>query len=603
MRRIWILVACAALLAAWIPAAQAAPGDLDTTFGTNGFVATAEPNGHDLEATNIAENGDGLFVAGTFARYESAGCGGCFYTINDFELARYDDATGALDTSFGTNGFVTTSFGQYNSATLNGLAIQEDGKIVVGGWYSNPNTSDTGLALARYNSDGSLDTSTDGTSDEFGTGGTVMTPIASFSGPSEAPGNLFIQSSDGYIVVGGTSNTGKIELARYDTSGVLDPGFGTSGIETSNVDGQETAVADGGGGNILVGATGCDTLPACDHSVLEVVRFGSGGAPDPTFGSSGVALGPAAADGVIAHNLKLQPGTGGEIVIVGQATEVSGNVDFEVDRFTATGDPDTTFGTDGNGAVITDFGTNGDEGTALATKPDGTIVVAGETEPPAMSETVALARYRPDGTPDTTFGSGGKTTATFPDGPAETNAILVDGSQVVTAGKVDFGGDPGPPATAGSHFALTRFDDGVVSCSYNGDATIDGKGRHIFNFSGRKQTSTHHTARGHSTVFVLKIYNVGTCTDSFSVQGPAHEGPFDATYLKGLSGTIDITRKVLHGTYTIRNLAPGASAGLRLKVDVRPGASAGDTGHWVVTFGSSHKANHGDAVRARDVVT
>ena len=78
---------------------------------------------------------------------------------NDFALARYND-DGSLDTSFDGDGEVTTSFGVQVQANAFSMALQADGKIVVAGYVSDHNSID--FALARYNSDGSLDTSFDG---------------------------------------------------------------------------------------------------------------------------------------------------------------------------------------------------------------------------------------------------------------------------------------------------------------------------------------------------------------------------------------------------------------------------------------------------------
>ena len=91
-------------------------------------------------------------------------------TFDDqFALARYT-RDGSLDTSFGTGGKVTTEFGvKFNGAGA--VEIQGDGKIVVaGGAAGGPTGAD--IALARYNGDGSLDTS-------FGTGGKVVTDFNS----------------------------------------------------------------------------------------------------------------------------------------------------------------------------------------------------------------------------------------------------------------------------------------------------------------------------------------------------------------------------------------------------------------------------------------
>src|SRR6266508_3157227 len=111
-----------------------------------------------------------------------------------FAVASAQAAPGDLDTSFGTGGKVTTSFGsRYDE--IDGLALQPDGKIVAGGYVATSST-DTDFGLARYKPDGSLDTS-------FGTGGKVTTAI----GSNSAGRGLALQP-DGKIVVSGNTYTG-----------------------------------------------------------------------------------------------------------------------------------------------------------------------------------------------------------------------------------------------------------------------------------------------------------------------------------------------------------------------------------------------------------
>ena|SRR5215208_6568873 len=100
----------------------------------------------------------------------------------------------SMDTSFGNRGNVTTDFfGHEDDAR--GIAIQPDGKLVVAGSAEDTNTPGwfNDFALARYNSDGSLDTS-------FGNGGKVTT---AFSDDSDSASDVALQR-DGKIVVTGS---------------------------------------------------------------------------------------------------------------------------------------------------------------------------------------------------------------------------------------------------------------------------------------------------------------------------------------------------------------------------------------------------------------
>lgn len=127
-----------------VQAQSAAPGDLDTTFGSGGKVTTDSG----LVTADVAVQADGKIVV----------AGRDLFTSIIF-LARYR-ANGSLDNSFGNGGIVTTSVvGDRNLAS--GIAIQADGKIVVAG-FSGSSNSVGSFAVVRYETTGALDTSFDG---------------------------------------------------------------------------------------------------------------------------------------------------------------------------------------------------------------------------------------------------------------------------------------------------------------------------------------------------------------------------------------------------------------------------------------------------------
>jgi len=117
-----------------------AVGIADARFGTHGGVVTAIPN-----FPTIATSGLGVQSSGDVVTLGTASANFSTYV---FALARYTPA-GRLDTTFGTDGIVTTSFSNTDEVTANGLAIQSDDKIVAVGSYV-AGQSDTGFKLARY---------------------------------------------------------------------------------------------------------------------------------------------------------------------------------------------------------------------------------------------------------------------------------------------------------------------------------------------------------------------------------------------------------------------------------------------------------------------
>jgi uncharacterized delta-60 repeat protein len=149
----------------------------------------------------------------------------------DFALARYN-SNGTLDTRFSTDGKVTTNFGSPNDAAFS-VAVQSDGKIVAAGGTILSRGGD--FALARYDSNGSLDTS-------FGRGGKVTTDIA---GPSDSVNSIAVQSDGKTVAVGRTFINGAYHsaLARYNSNGSLDASFGRSGKVTAIFGGSEEGVS------------------------------------------------------------------------------------------------------------------------------------------------------------------------------------------------------------------------------------------------------------------------------------------------------------------------------------------------------------------------
>ncbi len=165
----------------------------------------------------------------------------------DFALARYNP-NGSLDTSFDTDGKVTTgilSSHDYGNA----MTIDSSGKILVAGYASNGSNDD--FALARYNPNGSLDTS-------FDTDGKVTTDILS----SDDYGNAMTIDSNGKILVAGETYNGSnfdFALARYNPNGSLDTSFDTDGKVTTDISSNDLGYAmtiDSNGKILVAGYAG-----------------------------------------------------------------------------------------------------------------------------------------------------------------------------------------------------------------------------------------------------------------------------------------------------------------------------------------------------------
>jgi uncharacterized delta-60 repeat protein len=357
---------------------------------------------------------------------------------------------GSLDTSFGSGGKVVTDFGS-PIAEGQSLAVQPDGKLVVAGRRSN--NDGTIFALARYNSDGSLDPS-------FGSGGRVTTAFP--QGESEITAMALQQ--DGKIVAagdtGGGANHGVMAVARYNPDGTLDQAFGTAGQATVDFGaGFHTAYAIGiqPDGKIVLAGTASLLPPSFTASQFGLARLNPNGTLDPGFGNGGLVIGPSmnAVNGF--RGLAVLPD--GKIVASGFSGPTRPLSHWTVVRYHANGGLDTGFGIDG--AVTTDaLGLNASGRSALVLA-DGKLIVAGIAFLDQGDPTIGLARYNTDGTLDVSFGSGGQVTTPFPGGAAFGTAATLqpDGKILVTG---EFQSTPTDSSTR--DFALAR---------YNSDGSLD----------------------------------------------------------------------------------------------------------------------------------
>ncbi len=350
--------------------ALGAVGDLDPSFGTGGVVVAPVV----ASAYAVALQADGKIVAAGIA-------------ARDFHLTRYKP-DGTLDTSFGLNGYVTTDFGDGGLDSARVVVVQPDGKLVAAGIArGGPGGSDFGLA--RYNADGSLDTS-------FGVGGKVVTDL---NGYYESAMALVLQPDGKLVALGGP---GGFLLARYNSDGTLDSSFGAGG--RANVsgglgmglalqpDGRIVAAGQGSTGNFVL------------------VRLNVNGALDATFGTGGtVSTDFGGTEGAFA--VVVQPD--GKIVAGGGADVLAYSSgltsDFLLARYNSDGSLDNSFGT--GGRVTTDFNFFSiDRVYTLAVQADGRILAGGSAANSRGSQLggFALARYNGNGTLDGSFGSFGK---------------------------------------------------------------------------------------------------------------------------------------------------------------------------------------------------
>lgn len=267
------------------------------------------------------------------------------------------------------------------------IQSQGDGKIVVAG-YATTGTgaaADADFAVARYNSNGTLDTS-------FGSGGKARTNIA---GKFDSAQGLVLQS-DGKVVLAGRvgvdgGSDPDFGVVRYNTDGALDKGFGAGGIVRTDFglgnweEANDVAVQPDGrlvvAGSVRVGTA----------FNFGLARFNVDGTPDTVFGTGGLVTTAFSTQGDSSRALALQ--ADGKIVVVGQDASLGTNPDMAIARYLATdGSLDAAFGSAGK--VTVDFfgAIDGAEGVAI--QADGKIVVGGFARN-AGTTGFALARMAP----------------------------------------------------------------------------------------------------------------------------------------------------------------------------------------------------------------
>ncbi|PYE53229.1 delta-60 repeat domain-containing protein, partial [Deinococcus yavapaiensis] len=409
-------------------------GALDPTFGSSGKVITPVGSGGSV-AFALARQPDGKLVTAGYAWNQGSLNG------MDFALARYN-SNGTLDTTFGTNGKVTTNLG-FADDLARAVAVQPDGKILAAGAAWDGQYSD--LALARYNSNGTLDTT-------FGTNGRVVMPI----GSGEDYAAALVVQPDGKILVAGTATdewtAEDFTLVRFNSDGTLDSTFGSAGVVTTNFDFSGSSFSSDVATSLVLQpdgkliAAGRTVLTDWDNNAttrVALARYTPNGTLDATFGSGGILTTSIGAGDDSISALALQPD--GKLVAAGRTSNGS-EYDFALIRYTPSGTLDSTFGS--SGVVTTDLGGT-DTASALALQPDGKLVAVGQTYN-GVSWNFALARYATSGTLDSTFGSSGKvTTSIGAVYDSATALVLEPDGKIVAAGQTNNG--------TNSSFVLTRY--------------------------------------------------------------------------------------------------------------------------------------------------
>ena len=349
-------------------------GSLDTSFGVSGIARTPVGLGDDLAYVLQRQSDGKLLLGGTASN-----------TNEQFAVIRYTSA-GVLDTSFGSAGKALFTLPDREGAGT-ALAMQTDGKVLLGGTASSGSISD--LALLRLSTSGALDATFNGT-------GRVITDLGQLP-PISTARVVEVQADGRILIAGGTleSDGFKMIVMRFFADGQPDASFGVQGrviLPFGTESDLAYCMALQSDGRILVG--GYTTQDGTAHFALARLLYN--GALDPDFGAGGTVTTQLGTFESEMYALALQ--SDGKIVAVGFAwnTLATPNRDFAIVRYLANGTLDTSFGTLGSGYLIqaTTAAASEDFATGVAIQGDGKIIVGGTRYPYRGS--LLLCHHAPD---------------------------------------------------------------------------------------------------------------------------------------------------------------------------------------------------------------
>jgi uncharacterized delta-60 repeat protein len=401
-------------------------GSLDTTFDPGDGPSSGV---YDVE---VDANGKTLIV-GNFTFFDG---------ILRRRIARLN-ADGSLDTSFDP--------GAGANSWINALALQNDGKILIGGNFSTVDGT-TRTRIARLNSDGSLDTSFDP-----GTGANAVI-------------NAISVQDDGMVVVGGAFSTmdgvSRGHIARLDASGALDTGYKVGSGFDSNVWDLVLQVD----GKVLAGGQFTDFNGT---GRIRIARLNIDGTLD-------VGLDTGTGANLAVSAVVRQPD--GKVLIGGYFTSVDGTTRNRVARLNANGSLDSDFdpGTGANSAI-----------RAMALQGDGKVLIAGQFTDYDGTTRGRVARLNSGGSLDTGFGpSTGADKTVYAVAPQGSGKVLIGGefsqvngvtrkgiARLNTNGSLDTGFDPGSGVNVNAYvYALAVQPDDKVLVGGN-FTTIDSVAR------------------------------------------------------------------------------------------------------------------------------
>lgn len=415
-------------------------GLLDTTFDGDGR-QRIDFGTYGQEATSITvDSHDRVVVAGRSGA--------------DFAVARLT-TSGAYDTDFDNDGVQTVDF--YGSAdNAYDVTVDTADRILLTGYAFGATSPGADMAVARLTTTGSLDAT-------FGSGGKQT---IDFGGGRNDAGRSVAVDSLGRVILAGSGGTSlDFAVTRLTTDGVPDSTFDGDGKQTIDFGGGSalalSVTADSDNRVVVAGVSNRHTSTGADFTVTRLTSVGQ---LDSSF----------AGDGKQTIDFNGRPDSGrsvaidnaGRVLLAGFSIQAATGPDFALARLDSAGELDTDFGN--GGRVTTDIGTpTGDIGRdVIAYQSNGQSIVVGWA-----NNNMAVARYRVDGSLDTSFGSNGIVEIAFSSGFDRADSVAIDSlDRIIVVGQTNQG------TSTGSDFAVARLtSNGALDPTFSNDGkqTID----------------------------------------------------------------------------------------------------------------------------------
>lgn len=359
---------------------------------------------------------------------------------------------GDLDSTFSADGIAIVHVQAGSREYGQCVAVQPDGRILVGGSRVQQGASVSSMLLARLMPDGTLDS-------DFGENGIVDTIMGGQAGGSHDLFEIAVQTDGRIVAVGSTQVIGegfRVAVFRFNADGTLDPTFDEDGIRVDDLGpGYQlySSVAIGSDGGIVAAGH----LEGVTISDVLVGRYLPNGVPDSTFSGDGFEVMDVAGHRDEARAVILQPDD--RIVIAGMTQDPD---DFLwhvlLARYLPDGTLDAGFGS--SGIMVSDLVIDGEYANALALRPDGTLLAAG-TVNVDVAYNMAVAAYDPAGMLDASFGTGGL--ANIENGPSSTvyDIVLLPSGRIAVSGESD-----DQLSTA------MLLPDGTLDAGFSGDGLV-----------------------------------------------------------------------------------------------------------------------------------